>query len=202
MAGGANGGGALFKLIPSTTIGGAWRESVPFSFGENGVQPSGNLVRNQDGSFFGTTNFGATSASGEDSGVVFQLTPPNFRTPFWIEKVLYVPPGVACNLDWPNAGLVLDGGGNILVTAPCGANQVGTAGAGLLFKLSPLTLPGSLWVESDLHFFKGGISDGLVPSGLLADIGGVFYGTTQGGGISGMGTSLSVLIIYRDLSAL
>ena len=58
----------------------------------------------------------------------------------------------------------------------------GPFGCGVVFKLSP----GG--TETVLHFFTGGGDGALPQGGLIADSSGNLYGTTNGGGASGLGT--------------
>src|SRR5579864_7353798 len=68
-AGGASGGGVVFKLDPSGT------ETVlyNFTFGTDGGSPLAGLIRDQAGNLYGTTAFGGDVAC--SCGVVFKLDP-------------------------------------------------------------------------------------------------------------------------------
>ncbi len=64
----------------------------------------------------------------------------------------------------------------------------------LLLVLSSLLIayhPAQALTETVLYSFTG-VSDGKIPSGLLADASGTLYGTTQTGGASGFGTVFSL----------
>jgi uncharacterized repeat protein (TIGR03803 family) len=78
----------------------------------------------------------------------------------------------------PQAGLTLDGAGNLYGTSAYGGNTGGecqTFGCGTVFKL---THAGSGWVLSTLHKFNGG--DGLVPiSRVVFGPHGALYGTAN-----------------------
>jgi uncharacterized repeat protein (TIGR03803 family) len=62
----------------------------------------------------------------------------------------------------------------------------GTSGNGTVFKVNPAT-----GAETVLHSFAGG-NDGANPRGSLLNVGGMFYGTTAGGGASGNGTVFKI----------
>lgn len=79
--------GTLFQLTPSTMPGGAWTETVLYTFsgGVDGAYPTGPLTIGPNGEIYGTTEFGGTSAacaagvSGNPyggCGTVFRFTPP------------------------------------------------------------------------------------------------------------------------------
>ena len=72
----------------------------------------------------------------------------------------------------PLAGLIRDSVGNLYGTASSG----GASSNGAVFKLD------TSYTETVLHSFTG-VKDGAVPAaGLIHDLAGNFYGTTQGGG--------------------
>jgi len=74
-AGGTNGiesYGTVYELTPPKTGKGPWKETVLWTFtGEDGVQPTGGLVRGTAGHLFGTTVHGGT----KDRGTVFEIVP-------------------------------------------------------------------------------------------------------------------------------
>ena len=78
----------------------------------------------------------------------------------------------------PYAGVVLDKKGNLYGMTPLG----GSSYSGTVFKVSPTG------TETVLYTFTGG-TDGANPyGGLVLDQNGNLYGTTSGGGASGLGT--------------
>ena len=78
----------------------------------------------------------------------------------------------------PEAGLILDGAGNLYSTTPVG----GIHGWGTVFELSPRE--GGGYTETVLHSFDYNGSDGAYPlAGLIFDGTGNLYGTTNEGGI-------------------
>jgi uncharacterized repeat protein (TIGR03803 family) len=79
--------------------------------------------------------------------------------------------------------LIRDAKGNFYgVTGQGGDNNLGA-----VYEISPPAVNGGPWTETVLFSFNG--SNGTLPAGrLLLGIGGVLYGTTNGGGASGAGT--------------
>ncbi len=74
----------------------------------------------------------------------------------------------------------------------------GTANLGTVFRLTPQA--GGAWIETVLHSFTGGITDGSAPlGGLIVSGGGTLYGTTEYGGTpnsacgSGCGTVFAMV---------
>jgi|HubBroStandDraft_5_1064220.scaffolds.fasta_scaffold12442_2 uncharacterized repeat protein (TIGR03803 family) len=82
---------------------------------------------------------------------------------------------------YPLAGLVFDDAGNLYGTTSSG----GVYDQGTVFEVSQSN---GTWSETVLYSFTGG-ADGQYPaSGLLIDKAGNLYGTTQRGGVYGLGT--------------
>jgi uncharacterized repeat protein (TIGR03803 family) len=57
VSGGDSGQGTVFKLMPPSTTGGNWTESVLWSFGSgvDGAVPTGGVILDSSGSIYGTT---------------------------------------------------------------------------------------------------------------------------------------------------
>jgi uncharacterized repeat protein (TIGR03803 family) len=174
--GGANNLGAVYEVSPPATKGGAWTETVLFSFsGIDGTLPSGNLLPGPNGVFYGTTSGGGASGS----GTVFQLTPPATQGGAWTETVLYAFTG-GNDGGFPGSGVIMDFKGDLLGAAD-------TA----IFKLTPPQSVGGEWTESVLHNFTG--PDGFIASGLTLSKGAV-YGTTSEGGAFAKGTAFKLTL--------
>ncbi len=175
--GGAYGQGAVFELSPAK--GGTWTSKLLYSFAStpDGANPYGQLVFDGAGNLYGTTYVGGTSANcgpvSAGCGTVYRLSPSSNGT--WTEQVLYSFQGPLTDAFWPQAGLAIDGDGNLFgTTTGGGTNNTGTA-----FELSP---NGSGWTESLIHSFIGN-GDGLYPrAGMIWDSAGNLYGTTYEGG--------------------
>jgi uncharacterized repeat protein (TIGR03803 family) len=169
-AGGAKGGGTVFKLTPHSN--GSWTESVLYSFCNHpdycavGVG-SGRLplIFDTAGNLYGTTILGGYSGA----GTVFKLTPhPDGR---WTQSVLHEFTGED---GMQPMGVILDTAGNLYGTAEFG----GVGDAGTVFKLTPHS--NGSWTESVLYRFTG--MDGSNPNYVILDAAGNLYGTTALGG--------------------
>jgi uncharacterized repeat protein (TIGR03803 family) len=112
------------------------------------------------------------------------LTPPLSPSGAWTEAVLYNFTGGSDGAN-PQAPVTSPGGVLYGTTAGGGASEAGT-----VFSLSPPASAGGSWTETVIHSFIG--SDGTTPEGGLAIHSGVIYGTTNGGGASGLGTVFSL----------
>jgi uncharacterized repeat protein (TIGR03803 family) len=182
-AGGAYGGGVLFKLTPKG------KETVLHSFCAHtnctdGAQPVAGLIIDQSGNLYGTTYYGgrvnsSSCLSGRiGCGVIFKLTPEGEETVLHS----FCTENNCTDGELPLAGLVFDQKGNLYGTTDAG----GAYGYGVVFKLTP---EGK---ETVLYSFcaRGGSSctDGRHPSaGLFFDQWGNLYGTTEYGGAYGGG---------------
>lgn len=174
--------GAIFKMSPNSD--GTWTESVLYSFkGEAGLfydgqSPVGSLIFDPAGNLYGTTILGGDSTCGQFAGgcgIVFKLTPNSDGS--WTESLSYSFNGT--DGEFPSSRLIFDPLGNLY-----GTTQGGTGSSGYgatVFKLAPN--PDGSWTEGVLHAFSG-LSDGQYPlAGLILDVTGNLYGTTQQGGI-------------------
>ncbi len=162
-AGGANGFGAIFKLIP---VGSSWTESVIYSFmgGDDGNQPQDGVVMDSAGNLYGTTRFGGVQNCSDGCGTVFELSPSGGG---WTEQVIYrfqgVPDGYA-----PWVGLTIDSSGNLYGTTYDGGDGDG----GTVFELSPV---GGSWNYNVLYNV---VSNGGGPRSRMAmDAAGNLYST-------------------------
>jgi uncharacterized repeat protein (TIGR03803 family) len=180
--------GTVFELSPPTGTGGAWTETVLYSFqgGNDGDFPQGDLAFDKAGNLYGATAFGGGYGSCNEyypyCGTVFELSPPKTKGRAWTEQVLHAFTGGAGGA-YPNGGLVLDRQGAVYGTA-----AIGGSGCGTLFKL---VAEDGTWSEEVLHSFTDG-ADGSEPNGgLIFDAKGRLYGTTGAGGAAGHG------LVYR-----
>lgn len=182
--GGAEGNGAVFKVTPSGS------ETVLYSFqvGTDGAHPVAGLIAGGEGNLYGTTEAGGSY----HNGTVFKLIPSS-QNGIWTEAVLYsfcskpnCKDGSA-----PLAGLIADAQGNLYGTT----QQGGKDNAGTVFKLAP---DGS---ETVLHTFCSGphCNGGSSPeAGLIADIAGNLYGTTNSSGPAGSCGTVFMLAPNND----
>jgi uncharacterized repeat protein (TIGR03803 family) len=136
--------GTVFQLTPPAEAGGAWSESVLYSFGTasgDGAIPVAGLVRATSGALYGTTKSGGTSTSacsGNDDtvpgcGTVFELRPPTTPGGSWTERVLHSFTGENGDGAVPVAALVLSSSGILYGTTSGG----GTSGNGTVFAVVP-----------------------------------------------------------------
>lgn len=170
--GGTHALGSVFRVSPSGTS----KILHNFTGGKDGQWPKAGLVA-VNGTLYGTTSLGGTGkcASNEGCGTVFKITTTGNET------VLYSFKGISTG-EGPEGGLAYVGGA-LYGTAVQGGTPYGS---GIVFKIS---LSGSLKV---IYNFKGGaFADGLGPTGNLAVVKGVLYGTTAYGGTYGNGTGTS-----------
>jgi hypothetical protein len=75
-----NGCGTVFELSPPNTKGGSWTDTTlhQFSGGTDGARPTGGLIPDGKGGFFGTTWIGGTGTGCDGlygCGTVFEITP-------------------------------------------------------------------------------------------------------------------------------
>ena len=176
--------GVVFKLTRPTSVGGAWTESVLYSFtngANDGSSPQAGLIFDRSGNLYGTTD-GSSSCC----GTVFELTPSG--GPVWNETLLYRFAGSLTDGSIPSSPLVMDASGSLFGTTMQGGPPA--CNCGILFKLTPTATPP--WAESVLYQFTGDVTDGGSPwAGLIFDASGALYGTAGGANGSGAVFELS-----------
>jgi hypothetical protein len=183
--------GTIFQLSPPKKKGGAWKESVLYSFCSqsgctDGAYPVDRLLMDKTGALYGTTNVGGLQGGcntsgfgGYGCGVVFKLTPGKKS---WKENVLYTFSGTTDG-GFPYAGIIFDRAGNIYGTT----NGEGGSGAGTVYELK-YSKQKKTWKEHTLYSFTGGADGGSSVAPLILDASGNLYGTAQGGGADYYGT--------------
>jgi len=180
----AGGNGAVYKIAPPASSGGAWVGSLPYSFSAV-AQPFGGLVRDDHGNLYGTAAGAGgtgTNGCGTSCGFVFELSPNVASKTGWTETVLYSFTG-ASEAYSPSSTLTIDAVGNLYGTALGGTCTKEPHGCGTVFRLAPPATDQTSWTETVLHVF-GGKKDGRFPTGALAlDDHGNIYGATVEGGI-------------------
>jgi len=198
LLGSVVGCGIVYEVSPPAQPGGAWTETVLYSFrgGTDGYSPSGDLVFDGAGNLYGTTLFGGGKGTNcgdslyPNCGTIFELSPPKTKGGAWTETVLYSftglqPWSVSGDGSEPNGGLVFDEAGDIYGTTSNGGSNIpncGSNGCGAAFELVPPKQEGGTWTENILYRFEGLPNDGSRPNGNLILVEGALYGTTLSGG--------------------
>jgi len=169
--------GTVFELTPKT---GGWAEKVIHSFnGQDGDDPWGaGLIVDKSGNLYGTTFYGGSGTCSNESadgcGTVFELH--HKAGGGWSEKVLYDFQNGGSDGNYPHAGVIFDGAGNLYGTTVGG----GTVGYGTVFKLMPTKV--GTWTEKQLYNFNSNDGGGSPYDSLIFDSSGDLYGTVTGSG--------------------
>jgi len=142
-----------------------------FTGGADGSDPYGGVIRDSKGNLYGTTNGGGASGA----GVVFKVDKSGN------EAVLYSFTG-GTDGGYPLGGLIFDSFGNLYGTT----NGGGSSGAGVVFEVD------TSGYERVVYSFTGGTDGGYPLAGVMRDLKGNLYGTTNGGGASGAGVVFKV----------
>jgi len=178
--GGTNGDGTVFA------IAGNGKFTTLYSFCSqancnDGEFPQAGLVQATNGSLYGTTSGGGTSAL----GTVFAITTAgNLTTLYNFCSLRFCNDGAV-----PSGALVQGSDGNLFGTTL----NAGLDASGSVFGITPA---GRL---TTLHVFDA--SDGELPyAQLLQTASGIFYGITSGGGTNGNGTVFSLSLATGSLA--
>ena len=191
LSGGPMNWGTIFKITPSGTV------TTVYIFqrigGNDGIGPAAGVIQAADGNFYGTTSQGGQD---DEFGTVFQFTPQGTSTTLHNFQITD-----GAN---PVAALIQGTDGNFYGTTSqggkggCAMTQLGYAGCGTIFKITP----GG--VLTTLHNFGAGTApsasptpaDGSNPTAPLVEgSDGNFYGTTPVGGMAGCEVELTNLPI-------
>jgi uncharacterized repeat protein (TIGR03803 family) len=177
-SGGTSFAGTVYELTAQDDKHKApWPETVLYSFtGEaDGGLPLSDLVRDQSGRLYGTT----TGGGSDGFGVVFQLTPPRFRSAPWTETAIYSFTGGSDGAE-PYDGVVFDRHGSLVGAAALGGDpSCSGGGCGTVYQLTPPPTPHGTWSENTLYAFTGGL-DGAQPLAKpILDAKGNVFGTTS-----------------------
>ncbi|MGA8733068.1 MAG: choice-of-anchor tandem repeat GloVer-containing protein [Terriglobales bacterium] len=192
--GGSSGCGTAYRLAPPAQKITRWTETLLHVFnGPDGCYPSGGLIADGAGNFYGVTGEGGIiSCLHVGCGAVYELSPPTQKGGAWTETVRYRFQGGQDGV-FPYGALVFDSVGNLYGATLLGGGKgttcnPGYGGCGTVFELSPPKAKDGKWTEKVLHRFAGIASgknygDGAEPNGgLVLDSEGALYGTTQIGG--------------------
>jgi uncharacterized repeat protein (TIGR03803 family) len=182
-AGGANGDGVAFMLVPKN---GKWKHTDIYSFCAeancaDGGGPDQPLVVQDALHLVGVAGVGGTGGS----GVVFRLTSDDGTT--WSESVVHA----FCSLEhcadgagFPSS-LATDAAGNLYGTTPTGGKCDRFFACGTIYRIAP---DGTETVLFDFCKRVGGCKVGSDPgAGVTVGPDGKLYGTTVAGGTRGVG---------------
>ena len=166
--GGTGCGGSGCGTVYSVTPAGAEQIVYSFSGGNDGANPSSDLV-DVAGTLYGTTpSGGGSGCGGSGCGTVFSLTTAG------VENIVYAFAG-GSDGSAPQAGLLYDGH-TLYGTTSMGGDSRCNGGCGTLYSM---TLAGT---EKILHAFKAGTDGGWNPVAAPTVVHGTLYGTTNYGG--------------------
>jgi uncharacterized repeat protein (TIGR03803 family) len=172
-----SGGTQNFGTVFQVTTGGGYKLIYNFD-GSHGTSPTGSLVQDSNGDFYGTAQGGGVGANA--FGVVFKISTAGKI------KVLHTFNPTTQDGAGPVAGLALANNGDFYgVTEQGGASTNCTLGCGTIFSINAA---GTSY--SKLHDFVG--TDGELPEiALVQRTNGTLYGFTFGGGTYNAGVFFS-----------
>ena len=165
----------------------AQTESILYSFGAapDAVNPQSKLVADAGQNFYGSSYSGGA----DGAGAVYKLSPPALPGGAWTESVIYSFNNVTG--DFPLGNLAIDNRGNIFGTTTYAGDP--TCYCGTVYKLKPPAVAGGTWSFENLHSFTNTAGDGASPQvGVVLDSKGAVYGTTDGGGATGLGIAYKI----------
>lgn len=170
--GGANSGGTVFELSP--TSAGGWKETIIDNLAD-GSFPRAGVTFDSAGNLYGTTTAGGSTGN----GTVFELSPNGAG---WTKTIIH--DFTASNGDgsFPTDKLSIDAAGNIYGTTfwgGTGSDPICVLHCGVVFQLSP---SGGIWKEIILHEFNNVPDGGNPAAGLVMDAAGNLFGSTFSGG--------------------
>ena len=181
---GGVGCGTVFKLGKT----GILTTLYSFTYGTDGGQPASDLTLDSAGNLYGTAfgggDLSCTGGNGFGCGVVYKVDTAGQET------VLYAFTGGRDGRS-PYAGVIRDAAGDLWGTTILG----GAFNNGVVYRVNPAGK------EIVLHSFTGGV-DGAIPyAGVIRDLAGNFYGTTNAGGdltcgnVNGCGTVFKIAAV-------
>jgi uncharacterized repeat protein (TIGR03803 family) len=170
--GGVNDLGTFFKIDLSGTPTTLYN-FCSLSGCTDGDYPVGPLALATNGDFYGTTQLGGAIGA----GTVFQITPSGTLTTLYT----FCSQSGCTDGGYPLGGLIQAANGELYGTTTGG----GANGQGTIFKITPSGTLTTVYNFCSLSL----CTDGAEPfAGLVQANSGDFYGTTLGGGASGVGT--------------
>ncbi|HET6226347.1 MAG TPA: choice-of-anchor tandem repeat GloVer-containing protein [Bacteroidia bacterium] len=175
--GGANDGGTIFQVAPTTDT---FTKLYDFSSGMNGRYPYSTLMQAANGKLYGTTIQGGSSDRG--SLFEFDIATTTFKKRSDFEGGIE---GEA-----PRGTLMMASNGKVYGATSSG----GSNGLGILFECDPAVTGGAFKKKIDF----AGTSNGNRPAHAPVEVNGKLYGTTEAGGTTDKG----VLYVYDPVNGL
>ena len=193
FAGGEGGQGTVFRLTSTGTLT-TLHSFGSLSNGTSGTNQDGGapigLVQADDGNFYGTTYQGGPGGN----GTIFRLTPTGTLT---VLHGFAATDASGFNADGaaPNGTLIQGSDGNFYGATSAG----GAAGTGTLFQMTPTGTLTSLYHFGTLDELRDNAA-GADPNGVIQGPDGDFYGTTDAGGVQGLGTVFKLTVALAQPS--
>jgi len=186
-----DGCGAVFELYRDNS---QWALITLYTFqgAADGLNPAGQLTFGPDG-LYGTTLYGG----GWGFGTVYRLAPLcktvcNGWLPWQHTVVHHFQSGdcsTGCDGRYSSTPVTFDNTGTFYGITEWGGFGNNNIGEGTAFQVSPNSLHGAKWQETQLHAFGTTHADGTQPQGgVLRDAAGNLYGATLTGGDNNLGT--------------
>jgi uncharacterized repeat protein (TIGR03803 family) len=177
--------GAVFKMAPNDVL------TRLYSFCSqsgctDGFTPTGALVPEQSGNFYGTTAYGG--ANGSYNGTVFRISASSKLTTLYN----FCSQSSCTDGASPYGTLIQAADGSFYGTTGFGganSSECEGSGCGTVFKITPDGILTTLYSFCS----QTGCADGAQPEGQLVQAtDGNFYGTTYYGGVNGVGTVFKI----------
>jgi uncharacterized repeat protein (TIGR03803 family) len=183
--------GTAFSLSPPASPRHAWHKTT-YAFQRSETVLPDSLRFAAGGLLYGTSLDGGFSQNCPQFGCgsFFLLTPPRASSHLWTESRLYKFAGQPDNQHGPI--MTVAGANGVVYGTSEGGSLSCPFGCGLVFSLSPPSVPGGSWTETVLHAFSDQKDDGAGAASIVIGPQGVLYGTTGGGGTAGWGTVFSL----------
>jgi uncharacterized repeat protein (TIGR03803 family) len=184
QVGGANSHGTVYELSPPAAPGGAWTESILWTFPEDsdGGYPLAGLYMDSSGNLYGTTSLrGYTNSTNcfGGCGTVFKLSKGSGGE--WTEEVLHGFRYTDGATPWSKITFYK---GSYYGTTSAG----GSGNEGTVFQLTPSENGSNTFTTIHDFTFSIGNDGGIPYAGVIFDQSGNLYGTTFTGGPEGSGT--------------
>ncbi|HVN04432.1 MAG TPA: choice-of-anchor tandem repeat GloVer-containing protein [Bryobacteraceae bacterium] len=175
--------GTVFQLVPPSSEGGAWTESVIHTFvdtASDGYFPGAGVTPGGGGILYGTT---ASTEDPNGGGTVFELAPPTSTGGTWTETVLWNFLSQERAPRNPSAPVIIGPAGQLFGTTIGGPNCVVDDCGGTVFELVPPSAQGGSWSERTLDALVGDTSQNCSYGPVVAGTpGGTLYAAVYAGG--------------------